>query len=49
MGIVHTGELIAKAGRYQCLVCGTRIDVAEGEALPMCPYCHATGFRHVHD
>ncbi|NTU70665.1 MAG: zinc ribbon-containing protein [Coriobacteriia bacterium] len=37
------------AGRYQCLVCGTRLDLEDGDALPRCPFCHGTGFHQVHE
>jgi rubredoxin len=44
----RTGET-PEPGRYQCLVCGTRVDIEAGQPLPRCPYCHGTGFHHVHD
>jgi rubrerythrin len=46
----HRAGEIPGAGRYQCEVCGTRLTLAEAnEALPVCPYCHGTEFRRVHE
>lgn len=38
------GEIVARAGGYQCERCGVVLPLAAGEALPVCPTCSHTQF-----